>query len=199
MSNVPNSGRTLFRSLFAFPWNVFVITIAIALALRVFVIQLFSIPTASMEPTLTPGDRILVEKVTKFSRGVQRGDVVVFDAADVWTAPGATDEYVKRVIGVAGDRVMCCTPDGHMAVNGVVVDEPYLLEAGKTRAFNIVVQPERLWVLGDNREASADSSAFRGAPGGGTVPVRQVIGRVVAIVWPLQRAGILGTPTKGTE
>lgn len=199
MSNLPNSGRTSFRSLFAFPWNVFIIAIAIALMLRVFVVQLFSIPTASMRPTLMPGDRILVEKVTKFGRGVERGDVVVFDAADVWTAPGTSDEYVKRVIGVAGDRVVCCTPDGRITVNGVVVDEPYLLEAGKTRPFDIVVQPERLWVLGDNREESADSSAFRGAPGGGTIPVRQVIGRVVAIVWPLQRAGILGASTKGSE
>ena len=199
MSNLPNSGRTSFRSLFAFPWNVFIIAITIAVVLRIFVIQLFSIPTASMEPTLTPGDRILVEKVTKFSRGVQRGDVVVFDAADVWTAPGATDEYVKRVIGIAGDRVVCCTADGRITVNGTVIPEPYLLEQGKTRTFDIVVQPERLWVLGDNREESADSSAFRGAPGGGTVPERQVIGRVVAIVWPLQRAGILGSPNEGTE
>ena len=199
MSNLPNSGRTSFRSLFAFPWNVFIIAITIAVVLRIFVIQLFSIPTASMEPTLTPGDRILVEKVTKFSRGVQRGDVVVFDAADVWTAPGATDEYVKRVIGIAGDRVVCCTADGRITVNGTVIPEPYLLERGKTRTFDIVVQPERLWVLGDNREESADSSAFRGAPGGGTVPERQVIGRVVAIVWPLQRAGILGSPNEGTE
>lgn len=199
MSNLPNSGRTSFRSLFAFPWNVFIIAITIAVVLRIFVIQLFSIPTASMEPTLTPGDRILVEKVTKFSRGVQRGDVVVFDAADVWTAPGATDEYVKRVIGIAGDRVVCCTADGRITVNGTAIPEPYLLEPGKTRTFDIVVQPERLWVLGDNREESADSSAFRGAPGGGTVPERQVIGRVVAIVWPLQRAGILGSPNEGTE
>lgn len=194
-----NSGRTTFRSLFAFPWNVFIITIAIALLLRIFVIQMFAIPTPSMQPTLEPGDRILVEKLSKFSRGVQRGDVVVFDAADVWTAPGATNDYVKRVVAIAGDRVVCCTVDGRITVNGVVIDEPYLLEQGKTRSFDIVVQPERLWVLGDNREESADSSAFRGAPGGGTIPERQVIGRVVAIVWPLQRAGILGTPNEGTE
>ena len=199
MPILSNSGRTSFRSLFAFPWNVFIIAIAIAVFLRIFVIQLFSIPTESMQPTLTPGDRILVEKVTKFSRGVQRGDIVVFDAADVWTAPGVTDEYVKRVIGVAGDRVVCCNADGRITVNGVVIDEPYLKESGKTRTFDIVVQPERLWVLGDNREESADSSAFRGAPGGGTVPERQVIGRVVAIVWPLQRAGILGTSNEGSE
>lgn len=194
-----NSDRTTFRSLFAFPWNVFIIAIGIALLLRIFAIQMFAIPTPSMRPTLEPGDRILVEKLSKFSRGVQRGDVVVFDAADVWTAPGATDDYVKRVIAVAGDRVVCCTVDGRITVNGVVIDEPYLLEQGKTRSFDIVVQPERLWVLGDNREESADSSAFRGAPGGGTIPERQVIGRVVAIVWPLQRAGILGTPNEGTE
>lgn len=199
MPNSRNSGWTSFRSLFAFPWNVFIIAIAIALLLRIFVVQMFAIPTPSMQPTLEPGDRIVVEKIGKWTRGVQRGDIVVFDAADVWTAPGVTDEYVKRVIGIAGDRVVCCTPEGRITVNGTVISEPYLFAQGKTRTFDIVVQPERLWVLGDNREASADSSAFRGAPGGGTVPESHVIGRVVAVVWPLQRAGILGTTTEGTE
>lgn len=199
MANSHNSGRITIRSLFAFPWNVFVIAIAVAIILRVFVVQLFAIPTPSMQPTLQPGDRIVVEKFMKFSRGIQRGDIVVFDAADVWTAPGVTDEYVKRVIGVAGDRVVCCTADGRLSVNGQVFDEPYLAAKGKTRSFDVVVQPDRLWVLGDNREASADSSAFRGAPGGGTVPEDHVIGRVVAVIWPLDRAGILGTQSEGTQ
>lgn len=194
-----NSDRNSFRSLFAFPWNVFIAVIAFALLLRVFAIQMYSIPSGSMEPTLHVGDRILVEKVTKYARGIQRGDIVVFDGADVWTAPSASDDFVKRVVAVGGDHVQCCTNNGRIVVNGVPVDEPYLQQQGVTRRFNVVVQPDRLWVLGDNREKSADSSAFRGVPGGGSVPVNHVVGRVVAVIWPLSRAGILGTPNEGTK
>lgn len=194
-----NSDRNSFRSLFAFPWNVFIAVFAVALLLRVFAIQMYSIPSGSMEPTLHVGDRILVEKVTKYARGIQRGDIVVFDGADVWTAPSASDDFVKRVVAVGGDHVQCCTNNGRIVVNGVPVDEPYLQQQGVTRRFNVVVQPDRLWVLGDNREKSADSSAFRGVPGGGSVPVNHVVGRVVAVIWPLSRAGILGTPNEGTK
>lgn len=193
-----NSDRNPFRSLFAFPWNVLIATVGISLLLRVFAIQMFAIPSESMQPTLEVGDRILVEKIGKFTRGIQRGDLVVFNGADVWTAPSARDEFVKRVIAVGGDHVQCCTKNGRVVVNGTPIDEPYLREQGRTRRFNVVVQPNRLWVLGDNRENSADSSAFRGVPGGGSVPEDHVIGRVVAIVWPLSRAGILGTPNEGT-
>ena len=127
-----NSDRNSFRSLFAFPWNVFIAVIAFALLLRVFAIQMYSIPSGSMEPTLHVGDRILVEKVTKYARGIQRGDIVVFDGADVWTAPSASDDFVKRVVAVGGDHVQCCTNNGRIVVNGVPVDEPYLQQQGVT-------------------------------------------------------------------
>ena len=194
-----NSDRNQFRSLFAFPWNVLVAALGISLLLRVFAIQMFVIPSGSMQPTLEVGDRILVEKLSKYTRGIQRGDVIVFNGADVWTAPGARDEFVKRVIAVGGDHVQCCTKDGRVVVNGTPIDEPYLQQQGQTRRFNVVVQPNRLWVLGDNRAKSADSSAFRGVPGGGSVPEDHVIGRVVAVLWPLGRAGILGTPNEGSQ
>ena len=194
-----NSDRNSFRSLFAFPWNVLIVALAISLLLRVFAIQVFTIPSGSMQPTLLVGDRILVEKVTKYTSGIHRGDVVVFNGADVWTAPGARDEFVKRVVAVGGDHVQCCTKDGRIVVNGKPITEPYLQQQGMTRRFNVVVQPDRLWVLGDNRAASADSSAFRGVPGGGSVPVDHVVGKVVAVIWPLDRAGILGTPTEGSR
>lgn len=193
-----NSDRNRFRSLFAFPWNVFIVVALGSLLLRALVMQVYTIPSGSMEPTLRIGDRIVVEKLSKYARGIQRGDVVVFSGADVWTAPGVAEDFVKRVVAVGGDHVQCCSVDGRISVNGVLLDEPYLLEQGRTRTFDVVVQPERLWVLGDNRAESADSSAFRGVPGGGSVPVRSVIGRVVAVIWPLSRAGILGAPNEGT-
>ena len=198
MSFSHNSDRAWSRSLFAFPWNVLVGAALVALIARALVLQVFSIPSGSMEPTLRPGDRILVEKIGKYTRGVQRGDIVVFNGADVWTAPGPTEEYVKRVVAVGGDHVQCCTKSGRIVVNGTPIDEPYLRQQGQTRRFNVLVQPGRLWVLGDNRAESADSSAFRGVPGGGSVPETQVIGRVVAVIWPPSRAGILGAPNEGT-
>lgn len=199
MVRLHNSDRNSFRSLFAFPWNVLGASVLVALLLRALAIQVFLIPSASMQPTLRTGDRILVEKLSKYSRGIQRGDVVVFDGADVWTAPSASDDFVKRVVAVGGDHVQCCTADGRLVVNGTAIDEPYLLEQGRTRPFNVLVQPNRLWVLGDNRAQSADSSAFRGVPGGGSVPASSVIGRVVAVIWPPSRAGILSAPNEGTR
>ena len=194
-----NSGRDSFRSLFAFPWNVLIGTVLVAVLVRALLLQVFEIPSPSMQPTLQPGDRILIEKLTQHLRGINRGDVVVFDAGDVWTAPGTSNEYVKRVIAVGGDRVQCCTPTGAVTVNGKVLTESYLFEQGMTRRFDVTVQAGRLWLLGDHRAESADSSAFRGVPGGGTVPESRVIGKVVAVIWPPSRAGILGAPNEGSQ
>ena len=198
MESLHNSDRNPFRSLFAFPWNFLIGSVLVAVLLRLLVIQVFAIPSGSMFPTLSVGDRILVEKISQHTRGIQRGDVVVFNGADVWTAPSASEDFVKRVIAVGGDHVQCCTADGRVVVNGSPTNEPYLLAQGVTRSFNVVVRAGRLWVLGDNRAESADSSAFRGVPGGGSVPESSVIGRVVAVVWPLTRAGILSAPNEGT-
>lgn len=199
MKRLHNSDRSQFRSLFAFPWNVLVLSVLTAVLLRIFVLQVFLIPSTSMQPTLDVGDRILVEKIGKFTSGFARGDIVVFDGADVWTAPGTSGDFVKRVVAVSGDHVQCCTADGRISVNGRPVSEPYLFEQGATRSFDVVVQAGRLWVLGDNRAKSADSSAFRGVPGGGSVPEKSVVGRAVAVIWPLSRAGILSAPNEGTQ
>lgn len=199
MSVPHDSGRLNFRSLFAFPWNVWLGSLVLAVLIRALLLQVFTIPSGSMEPTLQPGDRILVQKLTHHLQGIHRGDVVVFDAADVWTAPGKDTVFVKRVIAIGGDRVQCCTADGAIRVNGVVLREPYVLTPGNTRAFDVTVQSGRLWVLGDNRAESADSSAFRGVPGGGSVPESRVIGKVAAVIWPPSRAGILSASNEGSR
>ena len=118
------------------------------------------------------------------------------------TAPGQTD-YIKRVIGVPGDKVVCCNAQGLITVNGVALHEFYLYPgdtpseapAGYSGHFSITVPPGRLWVLGDNRAISADSRLHQDDPGHGTIPESAVIGRAFMIVWPLSRWRILPIPS----
>jgi signal peptidase I len=183
--------------------------VLVVLLTGAFVMQPFLIPSASMENTLRPGDRVLVDKLAyRFGGEPRRGDVVVFDGAGSFAPqrpPGnrvlgalraaaasaglvapAESDFVKRVIGVGGDHVTCCDKRGRIKVNGQPVDEDYLFvgDAPSQAPFDIVVPQGRLWVMGDHRSDSADSRAFLGAPGGGTVPVGEVIGRVDWIAWP---------------
>ncbi|MCQ8189389.1 signal peptidase I [Streptomyces rugosispiralis] len=185
---------------------------ALVLLVSGFVLQPFLIPSGSMEGTLRPGDRVLVNKLAyRFGDDPRRGDVVVFDgagsfgeeepsrnpvtgllrkaAATVGLAEPAESDYVKRVVGIGGDRVTCCDKRGRIEVNGQPVDEHYLHpgDSPSRVRFDIVVPEGRLWVMGDHRDASRDSRDHLGAPGGGTVPVDKVIGRAQWIGWPLGR------------
>lgn len=105
------------------------------------------------------------------------------------------DHLVKRVIGLPGDHVVCCNSLGQITINDAPVDElSYLkLPAGSTQAsaqaFDVTVPDDALWVLGDNRNRSQDSRAHQDQPGGGFVPVENVVGRAFFITWPLDRVG----------
>lgn len=198
------------------PWWELPLTVAVTfvvvLAITRFIIQPFSIPSGSMEPGLQIGDRVLVAKVG--TGPVERGQVVVFDgsglfvpapeprppleallhatASAVGLAPDDGTTFVKRVVGIGGDRVSCCDADGRLLVNGEPVDEQgYLFpgDAPSEDAFDVLVPQGMLWVMGDHRSASADSRAHLGSPGGGMVPESRVIGRSVAIAWPPARLG----------
>ncbi|MEW2417155.1 signal peptidase I [Streptomyces sp. NPDC046866] len=184
------------------------------LLLSHFVVQPFLIPSRSMQPTLQVGDRVLVNKLAyRFGAQPKRGDVVVFDGTGSFVReqagagplaglvrgagsalgigePSETD-FVKRVVGVGGDDVVCCDADGRIKVNGVPVAEPYLYP-GDTPSrvpFRIVVPLGTLWVMGDHRSQSRDSRDHLGEPGGGMVPVDKVIGRADWIGWPPARWG----------
>ncbi|MGW0958561.1 signal peptidase I [Streptomyces gelaticus] len=189
---------------------------AFVLLLSNYVVQPFLIPSGSMEPTLRVGDRVLVNKLAYRSGSEpQRGDVVVFDgtgsfvqeppqenpvaglmrsvAASLGLAEPVDTDYVKRVVGVGGDRVVCCDKRGRIEVNGRPVVEGYLYpgDAPSTARFDIVVPDGTLWVMGDHRSNSRDSRDHLGEPGGGMVPVDMVIGRVDWIGWPPSRVGSL--------
>lgn len=180
-----------------------------------FVVQPYLIPSGSMENTLRPGDRVVVNKLAYRFGDVERGDIVVFDgsgtfagsdsnggslsrilrraAATVGLAEPERTHYIKRVIGIGGDRVACCDPDGRITVNGEPLDEPYLYPGDEPSAagFDVEVPEGRLWVLGDHRSDSMDSREHLGSPGGGTVAEERVIGRAEFVCWPPSRWGSL--------
>jgi signal peptidase I len=197
------------------------IAVGVVLLITTFLAKPFSIPSGSMEDTLGIGDRVLVNRAVYHTRDIERGDVVVFDGSDsfvpagdapqrnpvsavlAWAGqsiglvpPDSTD-FIKRVIGVAGDRVACCDADGRLTVNGVPLDESGYLYAGdapSTQSFDVVVPQGMLWVMGDHRSNSADSRAHMGDPGGGFVPESKVVGRAMAVLWPLSRLQAIEIP-----
>ena len=178
--------------------------------LRAFFVTPFGIPSESMQDTLLVGDRLLVSRTTP-SDQLQRGDIVVFDASEAFNldvpqrgvlqrlveaveslaGKGQPTDYVKRVIGLPGDHVRCCSADGRLEINGVAVTETYLAPGARPSAipFDVTVPPDRFWMMGDNRGASADSRAHLGEPGGGMVPGTDIIGKVWVRYWPLDRLG----------
>jgi len=200
----------------------FVVLIAVALLvlLRAFVVQSFVVPTRSMEPALRGGDRVLVLPSAYRFGAVDRGDVIVFDGAGVFEparAPGndllalgrtvvralgvpvGEHAYVKRVIGLPGERVACCDAQGRLSVDGRTLDEPWVVGQPPSRVrFDVVVPEGKLWVLGDNRADSADSRAHLGDPGGGAVPVDRIVGKVVTVYWPPSRLGAPGNGERST-
>jgi len=207
-------------------WRDLVVIVVAALALTIllkeFVVEVFSIPSGSMENTLLPGDRVLVSKVVYRFRSIERGDVVVFSGQGSWgpdappppsnpfhrlwddatnligvTAPGT--DYIKRVIGLPGDHVACCNAHGQVTVNGVPLSEQSYIYPGDVPSqvpFSVTVPAGRLWVLGDNRGDSDDSRYRSNDPGDGTVPESAVVGRAWLIIWPLSR--ISDIPIPGT-
>ncbi|MEU4053333.1 signal peptidase I [Streptomyces olivaceus] len=164
------------------------------LLVSTFVLKPFQIPSGSMERGLRIGDRVLVNKLAyRFDGRPQRGDVVVFDGTGLF----GHGDYIKRVVGVGGDHVVCCDREGRIRVNGQSVDESAFLYPGdrpSTVGFDVVVPDGTLFVLGDHRSGSSDSRDHLGSPGGGMIPVDRLIGRADWIVWPFGHATHLDRP-----
>jgi signal peptidase I len=187
------------------------VALVLSVLVRTFVAQAFFVPSSSMEDTLLIQDRILVSKLSTQFGGVQRGEIVVFTDPSDWLpepvevggAKGALrsaltwigllpsdtgEDLVKRVIGVGGDHIVCCDAQERIVLNGVSLDEPYLKPGGGTAQvrFDVTVPEGRIFVMGDNRADSADSR-YHLEEQQGSVPVGNVVGRVVAVIWPVSR------------
>jgi signal peptidase I len=213
------SAATVKRSLPVWQEMMLLLVVALGLAIliKTFFVQAFYIPSDSMDDTLVKNDRILVEKVSYWTGDVARGDVVVFDDPGDWLAPSDVQQpsnvftrgletfglypsgghLVKRVIAIGGDRVACCDKRGRVTVNDVALQERSYLAAGvrpSDQEFNARVPANHLWVMGDNRDFSFDSRGHMGGPGGGFVPVDDVVGKVFVVVWPLGHAALVGRP-----
>ena len=200
--------------------TIVVAAAVLTLLVKAFVVQVYRIPSASMENTLQVGDRVLVNKVVYHFRGIARGDIIVFSGQDSWgpdAPPPSSDPvvrifddvlsgiglqnsqtyYIKRVIGLPGDHVACCT-EGQVTVNGVPLSEGSYLYPGNPPSsvkFNEVVPAGYLWVMGDHRSDSEDSRFNTGDPGGGAIPENQVVGRAFLIIWPPSQIRDLPIPS----
>jgi signal peptidase I len=173
----------------------------LAIVLRLFVVQVYQVGSESMLPTLQAQDRILV---TKVDRDFKVGDLVVVDGRGSFVTqlnPSISDAFlkiigfenlgqelfVKRVMAVGGDSLECCDADSRLLLNGQSLIEPYLFAAASEDEFVIQVPPGHVWLMGDNRNNSRDSRDLLGMPGGGMIPISQIVGQVHLIVWPPAR------------
>lgn len=185
---------------------------------KTFLAQAFFIPSASMHDTLLEGDRVLVSKLAPGPFDLHRGDIVVFADPGGWLDQQAVpetnvaqdaliaiglmpqqseDHLIKRVIGLPGDRVASAGDGSPLTVNGEPVDESLYLAPGASPseiAFDVTVPDDALWVMGDNRQHSADSRWHLGDAGGGAVPVDDVVGTAFVTLWPVDRIGLLRNP-----
>jgi signal peptidase I len=200
---------------------ILVVALVVSAVVRAFFFQAFYIPSGSMENTLLVNDRVIVSKIGQQFGDPQRGDIVVFKDPGGWLpeneetgapiaralhrsleivglAPSAADkDVIKRVIGVGGDRVVCCDAQGRITVNGVPLDESSYLYPGNvpsTTSFDVTVPEGRLFVMGDHRSNSGDSRSHLSDAGQGTISEDDVIGRAVLLVWPFTRFTTLKVP-----
>jgi signal peptidase I len=191
--------------------------LVLSIIVKTFLVQFFYIPSGSMENTLQVNDRVGVNKLGAIFSDIKRGEVVVFrDPAEWLSAPydeskglakivkdglvfvgimpdPAKQYLIKRVIGVGGDRVVCCSTSGKIEVNGIEVDEPYIYAGNKPSdsTFDVTVPKGFIWVMGDHRGASADSRFHTDDPNKGMVPLDKVTGRALFVIWPLKHLGVL--------
>jgi signal peptidase I len=194
------------------------LAIIVSLFIKSFLVQFFFITSGSMENTLQINDRVAVNRLPFFHDNIERGDVIVFRDPAGWLAdpddssgnrvigaikdglvlvgivPNPAKQYlVKRVIGVAGDQVIA--KDSVLTINGEKTQEPYIF-AGNSPSdtdFNVTVPAGKVWVMGDHRGASGDSRVHQDDINNGMVPVDKITGQAFAIIWPLDRLGVISS------
>lgn len=203
-----------------------VMAIVLSFVVKTWLIQAFYIPSGSMEDTLVQDDRVIVSKLTPGPFDLQRGDIVVFSDPGGWLAPSlqtqdtstvhralqfiglvpddSDDHLIKRVIGLPGDRVVCCDKNGLLTINGVAITEDYVKDgdvpSGGKQPFDITVPAGKVWVMGDHRSDSSDSRFHDDGTGKtGSVPIDDITGRAVMVVWPIDHVTWLSVPSRTYE
>lgn len=197
---------------------VIVIALVLSFVIKTFFFRAYFIPSESMQNTLQVDDRIFVNLLVPRPFALQRGDIVVFKDTQGWLPavpqqpvnwfkesltfvglmPDESQQHlVKRVIGLPGDRVACCNAQGQITVNGEGLVEPYLFPgsdntAGPNATFDVTVPAGKVWVMGDNRNRSADSRFHQDSASQGFVAQADVEGTAAVIAWPLNRWTVLG-------
>jgi signal peptidase I len=179
--------------------GLIIIAFALALIIKTFLIQAFFIPSQSMVPTLKVGDRVLVNKLVYDFGEPEHGDIVVFENPSLiephrnvfeavwhWLIEGLgfstdpTKDFIKRIVGLPGDTVEM--RNGKVFVNGTVVPEPYIHNRGAQDFPPTVVEPDRVFVMGDNRPNSQDSRSALGQ-----IPMEKIVGKAFVLLWPPSR------------
>lgn len=196
--------------------TIIVIALLLSFLIKTFLFRAFFIPSGSMEETLEIDDRIFVNLLVPEPFDLERGDVIVFKDTQAWLPPTqngggnfiqdaltfvgllpdeSEQHLVKRVIGMPGDHVVCCNADGKITINGEAIDEPYLYPGAlpSETPFDVVVPDGKVWVMGDHRNASADSREHQNGENGGFIDISDIEGKASVIAWPLGRAGFIGS------
>jgi signal peptidase I len=185
------------------PILVFV-AVLVAVLVRAFVLQTFYIPSPSMEHTLNVLDRVLVNKLVYDFRDPRRGEIVVFKAPADWQSGAEGEDFIKRIVGVGGDHVVCCDDQQRITINGRALSEPYIYrdadgtqDPAADEPFDVTVPSGRLWVMGDHRSASGDSLEHWQQTQNideATIDTDAIVGRAFTIFWPVNRADWLSVP-----
>ncbi len=177
--NRPRRRRVLLE------WVVIIIAaVVVSFVLRTFAFQTFFIPSASMEPTLQIGDRIIVNKLSVNFGTVNRGDVLVFKAPPTENCGDPVTDLVKRVIGLPGDRLS--SKGNTIFVNGVAFNENWTHTEPLGQAITpVTIARNHFFMMGDNHSNSCDSRMW------GTITRSDIIGKAFIRIWPLNRIGVL--------
>jgi signal peptidase I len=180
------------------------VAILVAVLVRAFVLQTFYIPSPSMEHTLNVLDRVLVNKLVYDFRDPKRGEIIVFKAPTVWQNGAEGEDFIKRIIGTPGDRIVCCDADDRLVINGKAIDEPFIYrdadgtpDAAADKDFDIVVAGGPRWVMGEPPGPAGDSLEHWEETGDitkSTITESSIVGRAFTVFWPLSRAKWLSVP-----
>jgi len=165
-----------------FDWaETIIVALLLALAIRAFFLQVFWIPSGSMEPTLDIGDRIVVDKVSYYFRDPARMEIVVF--RQVASFDGSKKDLIKRLVGLPGETLEI--KEGIIYINGKALEEKHTMNPDFSNFGPVEIPPDAYFVMGDNRPASADSRYF------GFLPRRNLIGRAFLRIWPFSKFGLI--------